>query len=393
MKKTPQWSSDRIIDQIRRGTWRPERQIYRRAPAVDRSDETIHTTLSLWWAQVRDELKPNTQDDYEWRLSLLLGFRPETPTAEIDARWVDELRAHLADLKARNRKRGQTLSPRSVNMALDVLAQALDLAIDHDVIGVNPARGKRRRAKVPKLDRTFLEPDMVRDLLDVAGSWEEGLPEHQRYGRRALLALLCLAGPRISEAIGADRGDFDLTLGRWRIPKSKTDAGRRDVELSAFLVNELNGHVVNMKSLGRPVGQRAPMFPTSTGARQNPSNVRNRLLAPAVERANESRGDDAMTLPNVTPHSLRRTFASLALAAGRDPRWVMAQIGHTDARFTLSVYGQIVQRQREDRELIWELMRFANNPTDPPGGRLIDPRNDPIEQTGGETANAAVAAA
>ena len=32
------------------------------------------------------------------------------------------------------------------------------------------------------LARTFLEPDMVVDLLDAAGAWEHELPEHQRYG-------------------------------------------------------------------------------------------------------------------------------------------------------------------------------------------------------------------
>jgi integrase len=42
----------------------------------------------------------------------------------------------------------------------------------------------------------------------------------------------------------------------------------------------------------------------------------------------------------VTPHTLRRTFASLALAAGRDPRWVMTQLGHTDARLRLNVYAR-----------------------------------------------------
>ena len=68
-----------------------------------------------------------------------------------------------------------------------------------------------------------------------------------------------------------------------------------------------------------------------------------------------------MLLPQpVTPHTLRRTFASLDLAAGRDPRWVMAQIGHTDARLTLSVYARFMQRQRVDAELVWELMRFVD---------------------------------
>ena len=38
-----------------------------------------------------------------------------------------------------------------------------------------------------------------------------------------------------------------------------------------------------------------------------------------------------------TPHTLRRTWAMLALTAGRDARGVMAQMGHTDARLTLQV--------------------------------------------------------
>jgi integrase len=39
-----------------------------------------------------------------------------------------------------------------------------------------------------------------------------------------------------------------------------------------------------------------------------------------------------MLLPGrVTPHTLRRTWAMLALTAGRDAHWVMAQMGHTDA--------------------------------------------------------------
>jgi hypothetical protein len=81
-----------------------------------------------------------------------------------------------------------------------------------------------------------------------------------------------------------------------------------------------------------------------------------------------------MLLPDkVTPHTLRRTFASLALAAGRDPRWVMAQLGHTDARLTLNVYAQVMQRQRVDEALIWQLMRFPDEPEQ----RAFGPRNGP----------------
>lgn len=35
------------------------------------------------------------------------------------------------------------------------------------------------------------------------------------------------------------------------------------------------------------------------------------------------------------PHGLRRTHASILAALGEEPRYVRAQIGHTDAPFTL----------------------------------------------------------
>ena len=81
------------------------------------------------------------------------------------------------------------------------------------------------------------------------------------------------------------------------------------------------------------------VFGTSTGGKESASNIRRRLLAPAVARANERLAEaDSATLPErLTPHSLRRTYASLLVALGRDPRFVMGQLGHTDPALTLRV--------------------------------------------------------
>lgn len=260
-------------------------------------------------------------------------------------------------------------------MALDVLAQVLDDAIEYGLLDANPARGRRRRMKVAKSRRTFLEPDQVVDLLDVAGEWERELPQHQQYGRRALLATLCLAGPRVSELTSAPRARLDLHGGRLRVGEAKTEAGLRDIELTFLLQAELREHLAHMTALGRSVSAAAPIFPTYRGGRHNASNIRNRLLAECVARANARReAAGKMLLPDtVTPHTLRRTFASLALAAGRDPRWVMAQLGHTDARLTLNVYAQVMQRQRVDEALIWQQMRFPAEPEQRPFG----PTNGP----------------
>ena len=73
-------------------------------------------------------------------------------------------------------------------------------------------------------------------------------------------------------------------------------------------------------------------------------------------------------LPKITPHSLRRTWAMLAAQAGRDPHWIADQIGHTSAAFTLQVYQQTRNRRVTDKErqAIWELMRFADEPAECP---------------------------
>ena len=52
-------------------------------------------------------------------------------------------------------------------------------------------------------------------------------------------------------------------------------------------------------------------------------------------------------LPNTTPHSLRRTYVSIALLANNfDVIWVMSQVGHADSKMTTDVYAQLQQRVR-----------------------------------------------
>jgi integrase len=369
---------DKILAQIRRGTWTAPRRdppSARRVepdPTVEKgAAETIHVTLSRWWQSKRKEIAPNTVEDYRWRLDLLLKFRPQTPTAEIDEQWVDQLRDFLADQPARNRKNGQKLSPVSVNKPLGVLAQALDLAVDHKKAPYNAARGRRRKMKVKKKKGAFLEPDMVRDLIETAGDWEEELRRRKRtgqcFGRRSLVAALCLCGPRISELIAADGGDFDLGEGLWRIPDSKTPAGVRLVEATDFAAAEIRAHVAQKRVDGRPAGAGDPMWVTSNGTRLGAENVR-RMLRDLVKRTNERRGAEGkMLLPHVTPHTLRRTFASMCFWAKRELPWVMDQIGHEDSRMTVEVYASASKRKRVDRKLVWRLMRFPDEPKRPPG--------------------------
>ncbi len=50
-------------------------------------------------------------------------------------------------------------------------------------------------------------------------------------------------------------------------------------------------------------------------------------------------------LGRVTPHSLRRTYASLRAALRDDPVYIAEQLGHEDARFTFRVYQRAAKRR------------------------------------------------
>jgi integrase len=96
---------------------------------------------------------------------------------------------------------------------------------------------------------------------------------------------------------------------------AKTDAGVREVDLLPALREELASH----KATTRYGGVDDFVFPTQEGNRQSPSNVRNRVIALSVKRANERLvGRGLAPLPErLTPHSLRRTFIFGAPCAGR----------------------------------------------------------------------------
>jgi hypothetical protein len=100
------------------------------------------------------------------------------------------------------------------------------------------------------------------------------------------------------------------------------------------------------------------VFGTSTGGKDSASNVRRRLLAKAVERANAQLDDLGVEgLPErLTPHSLRRTFASLLVALGEDPGYVIDQLGHEKAEFTLSVDRRSMKRKDGERERLRALV-------------------------------------
>jgi len=49
----------------------------------------------------------------------------------------------------------------------------------------------------------------------------------------------------------------------------------------------------------------------------------------------------AANVPEITPHAIRKTAITLALANGASPKAVASRVGHADSRVSLDVYSSI----------------------------------------------------
>jgi integrase len=134
-----------------------------------------------------------------------------------------------------------------------------------------------------------------------------------------------LTGPRISELSKLDRPQLDLAGRTVRIPRVRTDAAERVVPMVPRL------HDTLLTQRARQSRQDGPAFVTRNGTRQHPDNVRTHILTNVRTRANDLLRDRGLPLiGHLTPHTLRRTFASLLAEVGVSPRRAMYLIGHTD---------------------------------------------------------------
>jgi len=100
------------------------------------------------------------------------------------------------------------------------------------------------------------------------------------------------------------------------------------------------------------------VFPTSTGKQMSPSNVRNRVLGKTVTRANERLTErrEAPLPDGLTPHSLRRTFASLLYAIGESAPVVMQELGHTHPGLALRIHAHAMRRDEDENDRLHALV-------------------------------------
>ena len=342
-----------VLADVRRGIWEPPTPPTVVAPV--REVPTFHVFASEWFARQRieggrrgDGLSAKGVVDLEWRLAkhLLPFFAP----MRLDAITVEDVDRYRAA-----KVRAGKLGPTSINKTLSTLAAILEVACEYGHVDRNVAQGRRRRLPAPAPSRTSVDrADHIVALLDAAAELD-AKSLARRGQRRALLATLVFAGLRIGEALTLQWGDVDLARSTLQVRAAKTDAGVRTVNMVPVLRDELDAY--RARTL---YGRDVLVFGSSKGRVQSPSNVRTRVLVKSVENANvKLKKAGVEPIPTLTPHSLRRTFASLLFAIDETPPYVMSQMGHTTANLTLAVYARQMNRRDGEPERLKALVRGA----------------------------------
>jgi integrase len=171
----------------------------------------------------------------------------------------------------------------------------------------------------------------------------------------ALWRLLAMTGMRRGEALGLAWDDLDMesstaTIRRAWVPvngiaqmsEPKTKRGRRTIALDPMTLKTLRAHAARQadeQSDGDVAGIDAGFVFTRTDGQP--------LHPWKVSKAFRNQAKAAM-LPPIPLHGLRHTYATLALAAGVNPRIVSARLGHATVALTLDVYSHVLPQADQE---------------------------------------------
>jgi site-specific recombinase XerD len=200
-------------------------------------------------------------------------------------------------------------APLTVRRKLTAVASFYRFLQDTGRATLSPARG----LPLPKVAQCFptcLTAEQAGALLEAAHT-----PWH-----RALLALLLFAGLWRSEVAAITLDDLDMEHAQLLV-RGK-GARQRVVPLTPLVVEAIREYLPC-----RPQTESDHLFVSRVGGRPIAGRVTNRMLARVLEAA-------GLDQHGITPHALRRTFATHLIRNGVDVRTVQELLGHADLQTT-----------------------------------------------------------
>jgi integrase/recombinase XerD len=292
----------------------------------------------LQYLVVERGLARNTVESYRRdlrRYNQVLASRGKTALADVTPADVADFLASLREGDGEH----PALAVSSAARAVIAVRGLHAFAVAQGLAGSDPAREVPPPSPPRRLPKAITLTE-VEQLLAMAGPGPDDLSAEARPLRdRALLEFLYSTGARISEATGLDLDELALDTDPVVRLVGK-GSKHRIVPVGRYAVRALQAYLVRARpGLAAAAVRRASpaVFLNARGGRLTRQGAWGVLHAAAVRAS----------LPEVSPHTLRHSFATHMLDGGADIRVVQELLGHASVT-TTQVYTLItVDRLRE----------------------------------------------
>lgn len=263
----------------------------------------------------------HTLQHYSADLQQYAAFLRQQGTADAAAATAIQIRMFLAELNK------QEYAKRTVARKLSALRSFYKYLVREGAMEASPLTYIRTPKQDKKLPQ-FLYVEEMQELLQLAAHADEGEPLKLR--DQAILEALYASGMRVSELAGLKIGDLDLGLGVALV--FGKGSKERYVPLGDYAVQAVQRYL----QYARPAllrGDQAALFLNARGTALTDRSVR-RVVDKYVQQLAERR--------EVSPHTIRHSFATHMLEAGADLRTVQEFLGHANLS-TTQIYTHVTK--------------------------------------------------
>ena len=263
-------------------------------------------------------LADNTLKSYRRDLRRYLGFLAGRGVEELSGvheGLVSEFLVHLREGDADH----PPLSAGSAGRAVVAVRGFHKFAVRDGLTQADPAAAVRPPTPAKRLPKALPVSEIVR-ILEAAGAPGTALALRDR----ALLELLYASGARISEAVGLDVDDIDLESAS--VLLRGKGSKERVVPFGSLAGEALDAYLVRARrSLASAGSGNAALFLNARGGRLSRQSAWTVLVRAA---------DRAGVTAEVSPHTLRHSFATHLIDGGADVRVVQELLGHASVTTT-----------------------------------------------------------
>lgn len=220
-------------------------------------------------------------------------------------------------------------SPATVTRSVASIKSFYNCLISRGAIDRNPAKGVVP-AKVERKLPQVLTGKEVELFLD-----QPECTDLKGYRDRAMLELLYATGIRVSELIALDVDDLNLPGG---VLKCFSKGKERIIPLYPAAIRALNEYVHNVRPQLVDSLDETALFVNMNGERMSRQGFW-KLIKYYQEKAGIKK--------DITPHTLRHSFAAHLLENGADLRSIQEMLGHADISST-QIYSRLLNQKIKD---------------------------------------------